>query len=131
MAQPGGRWIVGIVGLVIIGAGVMMIIEGVRTKFIKLFSHLPPGRRHVIVWMGRIGSVARGVVLGLTGILVVYASWTADPSEAGGIDAAVRALLDRPYGGLLVLAVSAGLIVFGIYGLAEAAWRRVPYGDSQ
>jgi len=131
MSQPGGRWIVGLIGLVIIGVGIMMVIEGIRTKFLRFFSHLPARGRDLIVWMGRVGSVARGVVFGLTGSLVVYAAWTAEPSKAGGIDTAVRTLLDRPYGEFLVLLVSAGLIVFGIYGLAEAVWRRVPEGGIQ
>ncbi len=46
-------------------------------------------------------------------------------SRAGGIDEAFKSLLDEPFGPALVFLLGAGLIVFGVYGLAEAAWRRV------
>lgn len=131
MTLPGGRWIVGIVGVVLVGAGVWLVVEGFRKNFVRYFEYLPPGGRDVIVWMGRIGSIARGVVWGLAGSLVVYAAWTAQPSKAGGIDSAVRTLVAQPYGPFLVIAVGAGLILFGIYGLAEAAWRRIPQGDGK
>ena len=38
---------------------------------------------------------------------------------------AFRTLLQQPYGAALVALLGAGLMVFGSYGLAEAAWRRV------
>jgi hypothetical protein len=65
----------------------------------------------------------------VAGLLVVVAAWTANPSKAGGVDVAVRTLLDQPYGVALVIALGLGLMVFGVYGLAEAMWRRVP-GDT-
>jgi hypothetical protein len=130
MQQTGGRWLVAIVGIVVVGVGVMMIYEGWSTAFMRYFGYLPQPRRSVIVWLGRIGSVARGIVFVVTGALIVIAAWTAQPKKAGGIDEAFRTLLDQPYGALLVAALGVGLIVFGVYGLAEAMWRRVPDGGS-
>ena len=57
--------------------------------------------------------------------LVISAAWTYDPDRAKGIDGALRTLLQQPYGKPLALAASAGLVVFGLYGLAEARYRRV------
>jgi hypothetical protein len=64
-------------------------------------------------------------VFAVTGLLAIVAAWTADPSKAGGIDQAFRTLLQQPFGTALVVLLGAGLFVFGVYGLAEAAWRRV------
>lgn len=130
MSQPGGQWIVGIVGVAMVVIGVLMVNEGITTKFLKYFEYLRPPRRTIVAWMGRIGSIARGAVVGIAGGLVMEAAWTDEPARAGGIDTAFRTLLAQPYGRPLVLALGLALILFGIYGLAEAAWRRVP-GDNE
>jgi hypothetical protein len=130
MQQPGGRWLVAVVGVIVAGVGAMMMYEGWSSAFMRYFGYLPQPRRTVIVWMGRIGTVARGIVFVITGGLIVMAAWTAQPKKAGGIDEAFRAVLDQPYGPLLVAALGLGLVVFGVYGLAEAMWRHVPEGQS-
>lgn len=129
MQQTGGRWLVAALGVIVAGVGVMMIYEGWSTTFLRYFGYLPQPRRTVIVWTGRIGTVARGIVFAVTGVLIVVAAWTAQPEKAGGIDEAFHTLLDQPYGAFLVAALGFGLMVFGVYGLAEAIWRHVPDGE--
>lgn len=129
LSHPGGNWVVAAVGLFVLGSGVVMIAEGLRTEFLKYFEQLPPGRRHIIVWLGRVGGVARGLVFAMAGSLVIYSALASDPSKAGGIDSTLRTLIDQPYGPLLGMLMAVGLLIFGVYGLAEAAWRRVPEGD--
>jgi hypothetical protein len=128
MQHSGGRWAVGLVGAAIIAVGLVMVREGWSAKFLRYFGSLPARARSVVVSLGRVGTVSRGVVFAVTGVLVVVGAWTAKPSEAGGIDVAVRTLLDKPYGPALVSVLGIGLMLFGVYGLAEAMWRRVP-GD--
>jgi hypothetical protein len=65
----------------------------------------------------------------IAGLLVVVAAWTVDPAKAGGVDQAFRTLLQQPVGTVLVVRLGAGLSLFGVYGLTEAAWRRVTDGD--
>ena len=128
MQHQGGRVLVGLLGAAVLVVGLVMVREGWSAKFMRYFGSLPTGTRTPVVWLGRVGTVARGIVFAIAGLLVVVAAWTADPSKAGGIDAAVRTLLAQPYGHELVALLGAGLVLFGLYGLAEAAWRRVP-GD--
>ena len=65
------------------------------------------------------------VVLSLTGVLVAAAGRSHDTQDAGGLDSALKTLRDAPYGGALLTAAALGLVAFGIYGLAEARYRRV------
>jgi hypothetical protein len=125
MATTGGRWLVGVVGAAVVVAGALMIHEGWSEKFMKYFGALPTRLRTWVVRLGQVGTTARGLAFALAGVLVVAAAWTADPKKAGGLDEAFKSLLDQPYGRYLVLALGAGLMVFGLYGLAEARWRRV------
>ena len=131
MSHAGGRWLVGIVGLAVVAVGVSMVLEGWSTKFMRYFGYLPARSRRWIVRLGRVGTIARGLVFAITGFLVVQAAVAADPAKAGGIDTSLRTLLDKPYGPALVGALGLGLILFGVYALAEARWRRVTEGETR
>jgi hypothetical protein len=85
----------------------------------------PDSIRGPIRQLGRIGTVSRGVVFALAGALVVSAAWTYDPQKAGGLETALMTLRDQPYGSYLLTLAGVGLAIFGVYGLAEAAFRRV------
>jgi Domain of Unknown Function (DUF1206) len=127
MHHSGGRWLVGIVGLAIVIAGLVLVAEGVRRKFLKYLqlSQLSPRMRQIIEWLGVIGTAARGAVFALAGGLVVEAAITYQPAKAGGIDKALLTLRNQPFGEFLLILAALGLIIFGIYGLCEARWRRV------
>ena len=81
----------------------------------KVMAH--PGGR----WL--VGAV--GVVFGLAGVLVIDAAITHNPAKSGGIDKALLTLRDQPFGPALLVAAALGLVIFGIYGLCEARWRKV------
>jgi len=125
MSYSGGRWLVALVGLVIVGVGVALVAQGWQLSFMRYFTAVPPQVRPMVVNLGRIGTIGRGSVFALIGVLVVSAAWTFDPKKASGLDGALRSLLQHPYGTVLALAASLALVAFGVYGLAEARYRRV------
>ncbi len=126
MSHTGGRWLVGLVGLVVVAVGAVMVWDGVKQKFMKYLrtAQLGAGSRRLVQRLGTIGTVARGVVIGLAGVLVVDAALTYQPEKARGLDGALRTLAAQPYGRFLLVLAALGLISFGIYGFAEARWRR-------
>jgi hypothetical protein len=125
MRHAGGRWLVAIAGLIIVIAGLVLIFEGIRAKFMKYLqlAQLRPRMRRLVKWLGI--TAARGVVFALAGVLVIEAAVTYQPSKAGGIDKALLTLRGQPFGEFLLILAALGLIIFGIYGLCEARWRRV------
>ncbi|WP_407343278.1 DUF1206 domain-containing protein [Pengzhenrongella phosphoraccumulans] len=127
MAQPFGRWVVGLVGIAITVVGVVMVAQGVKLTFMRYFpaGSLPPRTRRTVRHLGRVGTIARGLVFTLTGVLVAAAAWTYDAAKAGGLDGALQTLRDQPFGAPLLAVVATGLIVFGVYGLFEARYRSV------
>jgi hypothetical protein len=127
MKATDGRWVIGLVGLAIVILGAVLVYEGVRLKFMKYFpqGQLSEGVRAGIKVLGVVGTVARGLVFALAGVLLVVAAWTYDARKAAGLDGALRTLRDQPLGPVLLLVVGLGLIAFGVYGLAEARYRRV------
>ena len=127
MHHPGGRWLVGIAGLIIVIIGLVLAMEGIRRRFMKYLrtTQMSPRTRRVVRLLGTIGSVARGAVVALVGIGVIDAAVSHNPAMSGGIDKALLTLRNEPAGPILLLLVALGLVIFGLYGLCEARWRRV------
>ena len=127
MHHPAGRWLVGIVGLVIVVCGIVLVVEGARKKFMKHLqtAQISAGTLRVVRLLGMTGTIARGLVFALVGVLVVDAAITHKAAQSGGIDKALLTLRDQPFGEFLMLAAALGLVVFGVYGLCEARWRKV------
>ena len=127
MQHPAGRWLIGIVGLIVVIAGLVLVGQGFRRTFLKYLRtwEMSPRTRRVVERLGVIGTIARGVVIALVGVLVIDAAVTHKPSESGGIDKALLTLRNQPLGEFLVLLAALGLIIFGVYGLCEARWRKV------
>jgi hypothetical protein len=127
MHHSGGRWLVGLVGLIIVIAGLTLVFEGIRRKFMKFLetSRMSLRTRRIVERLGVTGTTARGVIFALAGVLVVEAAVTYKPAKAGGIDKALLTLRNQPFGEFLLILAALGLIVFGIYALCEARWRKV------
>jgi len=121
-----GRWLVGLVGVIVIVIGLYMVVEGLRRKFEKQLrmNELHGPTRTVVVRLGMIGTTARGVVFAVAGALVLEAAINYDASKSTGLDGALRTLANRAYGPWILGALAVGLIAFGIYGLAAARYAK-------
>ncbi len=125
LAVSGGRWIVIAIGLGVIGYAVYQFFRAASGKFLKRLDLSSTGNE-TKTWVdriGRFGIVARGIVFGMIGVLLVRAGWTYDPSKAGGIRESLDALAHQPLGRILFGVVALGLIAFGIFELATARYR--------
>ncbi len=125
LAASGGQLLVALVGVAIIAVGIVLISKAVRTSFKK---DLGPKVRSgtggdAVVRLGQVGYTAKGIALGIVGALFVWAAASYDPKKAGGLDTALKTLLDQPYGKWLLSLVALGLAAFGAYCLA---WARDP-----
>ena len=124
MGWPGGRWLVGIAGLAIMGAGAKYVVEGWTAsyeKYLVASSFTARGRTAL-----RVGVAAHGTALGVVGLLFLTAAWQADPSEAGGLASAFDWLGEQAYGRALVAALCLGLLGFSLFCFVNARWRIVP-----
>lgn len=124
---PAGTWLVGAVGVAVIGGGLYVGWRGLARRFRKRLKsyEMGPAERRWIVGVGTVGMVARMLVTVLVGVFLVAAAADHDPGQAVGIDGALKRLADRSFGPALLVAVAAGLAAYGLYSLAEARYRRV------
>jgi uncharacterized membrane protein len=119
---PAGRWLVALVGLVVIGVGVYLVHKGVSKRFLEEvdLGQAPPQTRRLVTRLGQAGFPAKGVALGVVGGLLVYAAVTFDPARATGLDGALRTILDAPFGKVLLTLVAIGIAAFGAYCFVRA-----------
>jgi hypothetical protein len=124
---PGGRWIVAIAGLCILGAALWNLYRGVARKFEDKWrtGEMTETERK---WGGRAGvagHLARGVVFGLVGVFFIKAAIDYDPNNAIGLDGALQKLARASYGPLLLGLTAAGLLSYGLFCLVDARYRDV------
>ncbi|WP_066516369.1 DUF1206 domain-containing protein [Curtobacterium ammoniigenes] len=120
LAMPGGRILLGIVGLVAIGVGGYFIQKG-ATRHFKRDIRIPSNvaERPVIV-LGVVGYVAKGIVIVVVGILFIVAAVEVNPTRASGLDGALKSLVALPFGQVILVIVGVGLIAYAIYTVARA-----------
>jgi hypothetical protein len=97
---------------VVIGIGVAQIVKGVKQNFTE---DLDRGAPPALLRLGTIGYCARGVALGIIGVLFGWAAISYDPEKAGGLDDALATIRDQPFGSVLLMIMAGGLACFGIY----------------
>ncbi|MFF7246015.1 DUF1206 domain-containing protein [Embleya sp. NPDC008237] len=124
---PGGRYLVGLAGLVLIGFGIGMAVRYALRKFREKLNtgEMSPLQRRVVDLLGMIGGISRGVVFAAAGVFVLVAAVKFDPKRAKGVDETLRSFADTPMGPALLVLIALGLVVFGLYSFCEARWRRV------
>jgi hypothetical protein len=127
MSSTGGRWLVGLVGLVVIGVGVGLIVNAVTKRFEKRLNtqQMKASVRKSTVRLGQFGYAAKGVAYGIAGVLVVVAAVKFDPDKARGMDAALKTLAGHAYGVWLLALIALGFAAFGIFCFSQAKYRKV------
>lgn len=122
MSAPGGRVLVGLLGAAVVAAGGYHVYKGWASKFLDdLQAH--PGDWAVVA--GRVGYVAKGVALGIVGVLFVVGALRRSTKDTTGLDGALRTLREQPSGAALLTVVAIGIACYGIYSFARSRYAKV------
>jgi hypothetical protein len=123
MSMPAGQLLVGAVGLGVLAYAVAQIYRGLSETFMDKLK--ATGRigdtGKAFVLLGKVGYVAKGLALLVVAGLFLWAAWTHDPKKSGGLDQALRTVLEQPFGSPMLIALGVGI---GCYGLFAFAWAR-------
>lgn len=127
MESTGGRWLVGLAGLVLAAIGVGLVVYGLVKRFEKHLrtGEMSPRTRKFARRLGVAGYTAKGVAYAIAGLLVIVAAVNYDPEKARGLDAALHTLREQSYGSLLLTLVALGIAAFGLFCFLQSRYRRV------
>jgi hypothetical protein len=116
MSTPGGSFLLLLLGAIILGVGLFFAYRGILHKFEdELALPSSPRPRRAVRILGMVGYIAKGVALGLLGLLFIVATLQHDPEESTGLDGALKSLRDHQYGAPLLATIGVGLLCYGAY----------------
>ena len=124
MAHPAGAWVIGAVGLLVIGAGLYQFYKVItnkeqqKIKQYQIDEHIRP----IFKKIAKLGISARGMVYCMIGFFLSKAAWNNNASEAKGFAETMQSLLSQPFGSVLLGLVAAGLIMYAIYEAFRARY---------
>jgi hypothetical protein len=126
LRHPGGQLLVIIIGAALTAGGGWLAWRAWRRDFLD---DLQTGRmrartRRTVERLGLAGETARGIIFVTVGIFLITAAVRSQPSQAKGIDSALRVLAATPAGPWLLAVVAIGLVMFGLYSCCQARWLR-------
>ncbi|MFD6888014.1 DUF1206 domain-containing protein [Streptomyces sp. NPDC059957] len=113
---PLGRLIVGVFGAVLAVVGVVIVVRSLMRRFeVDLRTDAMSGpTRCIVAALGIIGGMACGIVAVVSGLFVLLAAIRFDPSQAKGLDEALRSFAATPAGPVLLIAAAVGLLLVGL-----------------
>jgi Domain of Unknown Function (DUF1206) len=127
LTHPAGRTLLVIGGLAVLGLGVGMAIYGAKAAFRDKLNLA--GVRHAIrvavLNLGRVGYLAKGLAIGIVGVLLIDVALTHRVDRSRGLDGALRTLAGQDYGRILLALIAVGFGAFGIYCFAQSRYRRI------
>lgn len=125
LGLPGGRWIVMIVGLVVIGFGAYLIYrQTLNLEFMERIGALEHDKRKTVETLGRVGYAGSGLVTIGVGVFLVIAGLQHDPSDVKGLSGLLADLAGQGWGQLVLWLIAGGLFAYGLFSFAEARYRR-------
>ncbi|MFH5806258.1 DUF1206 domain-containing protein [Alienimonas sp. DA493] len=125
-------WIpVMLAGAVFVGVGVHHFYRSWTAKFMSDYDHTEMSRaeRKALRPIGVIGLAARGVTFLLIGLFLMRAGWRQNAGEVKGLEGAFAALLSYTYGWLALGALAVGFVLYGVYCVSRAKYRRFVEGE--
>ena len=127
MAHTGGRLLIGLVGVIVIAAGLYRIVKGAKQDVNDELdlSGLSPRRLTWTKRAGITGEIGRGTGIALVGFFLLRAAMTYNQNEATGLDGALRRLATQRWGLVVVLVVAIGFAAYGIFCMSTFTHRRL------
>jgi hypothetical protein len=122
-----GVVVVVLLGLIAIAVACYLFAKAYTANFQRrlVLTGLSTQLRRGVIFLGRFGYAALGVVFSITGIFLIVAAVQHNPHEAKGLDSVLRTLAQQPFGSLLLGIVALGLVAYGVYSFVEARYRQV------
>lgn len=130
MEYPFGVWIIGSIGAIIIGYGLYELYSGLKEKFMADIKtvEMNDKERKVACLSGKVGLIARGLVLCIVGFFFIRTAYTHNPGESKGLGGALAEVATKPFGQIFLAIIAAGLVLYGIYQIIRGRYEYMNFG---
>jgi len=119
---PAGRWLVGILGVALIGyAGYSFYKQVMRKEFAE---RLDADENSWVVRLGEFGYAAQALVYAVIGYFFIQAAIAFRSTTAKGPSGALIELADTTWGKVMLWIIAIGLFAYGVFCIAEAKYRK-------
>lgn len=127
LGLPGGRVLVVIIGVIVLGWAAWQVRGAIRQDFSDGLdtSSCRPWVRRAVTLVSASGLAARAVVIAPIGIFFFVAAAAFDPHRASGLDGELQLLSGHVWGKAVLALVALGLADFAAYAFIEARFRQV------
>ena len=116
---PGGELILYAAAAALLATGAVQLVKAAKLQFLRTLDPAA-ARMDWVRWIGRAGYAARGLVF----LTMAWFFWKAASSSSAGKAGGMSEALDA-FSPELRLLVAAGLLLFGLFSLVEARYRRI------
>lgn len=127
LGLPGGRVLVGLIGLAVIAFGFYEAYKGVKEDFLGTLrmGEMSSGMRSATHKIGTAAYVTKGAIYALLGFFLLQSALTYDPGKARGLDAALGEVSQQSWGRVVLALVALGLTAYAVFAFIESRYRRV------
>lgn len=127
LGLPGGRWLVGLAGLVLAAFGVYQAYQGAQKAFLGTLrtQDMSHGMREAVAKIGMVAYATRGAVFVLLAWFLVQSAVTYDASKARGLDGALQEVAQQSWGRVVLTLVAVGLFAYAAFNAIEARYREL------
>jgi hypothetical protein len=122
MQSASGTVVLVVGGVIIVAVGGYHIYKGASRNFLD---DLKGTSSDLVRRLGVIGYIAKGLAIAGAGVLVIIAASLSQPDKATGLDGALKTLGAQPYGAILLILASVGIITYGLYSFAMARYAKM------
>jgi hypothetical protein len=122
MQSAVGTTVLIIAGLIVVVVGGYHVYKGASRSFLD---DLHGTSSDLVRRLGLIGYIAKGLAIAGAGVLVIVAASFSEPDKATGLDSALKTLGAQPFGAILLVLASLGLITYGLYSFAMARYAKM------
>lgn len=121
-----GQFVVGVIGLIIIGKGISQIYKAYTGKFVEKIHEQKMGSASNSVFKkaGKIGYSSRGIVLSIIGFFLILAAVHSNPGEVKNTEGAFS-IINSSFGPIVLGLVALGLIGYGVFMFFMAKYREI------
>lgn len=123
LAQPFGPWLVSAVALFMAATGGYQLYYGFSDRYKKHVHDADlKGKAHMLVYAGKLGYIARGIVWFIIAYLLMLAAMNANAAEAGDTTKALRLIEQSRFGSITLGAIGLGLAAYGLFNVLRAIY---------